>query len=286
MCLALDEQAGASISAGRSFRSRLVSSWLKPPNAASRTLNLFVNLVNLLSPARIPSRSPIHLALPKREVAMTPSTFRTTTAAPSVSLSSAKISLLPRTGMGLGSRIGAMQRLSDLGKVIRASAIDARGLGRHVLVGVIVLTFVLAGCENQGGSSGIGSRAAIGGLGGAAGGGLLAAAVGGGPTAIAAGVILGGLVGGAIGDRLDNRDRQLANQNAQRAFESAPAGQTTTWQNPDSGHSGTLTPTRTFQGANGGYCREFQQRITVAGQTQDGFGTACRQPDGQWRIVS
>jgi surface antigen len=159
------------------------------------------------------------------------------------------------------------------------------GLGRLMLAGAVALSFALAGCENTGGSPGIGPRATIGGLGGAAGGGLLAAAVGGGPTAIAAGVILGGLLGGAVGDRLDQRDRQMANQSAQRAFESAPAGQATAWRNPDSGNSGTITPTRTFQAANGNYCREFQQQITVAGETQQGFGTACRQPDGQWRIV-
>jgi surface antigen len=115
---------------------------------------------------------------------------------------------------------------------------------------------------------------------------LIAAAAGGSPAAIAAGVIVGGLLGGAVGNYLDQRDRQLANQTAQRAFETAPAGQTTTWQNPDSGHSGSITPTRTFQAANGSYCREFQQDVVVAGKTQQAFGTACRQPDGQWRITS
>jgi surface antigen len=37
--------------------------------------------------------------------------------------------------------------------------------------------------------------------------------------------------------------------------------------------------------ANGTYCREFQQTITVGGQTQEGYGTACKQPDGAWKIV-
>lgn len=159
-------------------------------------------------------------------------------------------------------------------------------LGRGLLIGMILLPLMLAGCEQGGGGTGIGTRTAIGGLGGGAGGGLIAAAAGGGPAAIAAGVIVGGLLGGAVGNYLDQRDRQIANQTAQRAFESAPAGQTTTWQNPDSGHSGSITPTRTFQAANGNYCREFQQDVVVAGKTQQAFGTACRQPDGQWRITS
>jgi hypothetical protein len=32
-------------------------------------------------------------------------------------------------------------------------------------------------------------------------------------------------------------------------------------------------------------CREFQQTITVGGQTQEAYGTACRQSDGSWKIV-
>ena len=159
----------------------------------------------------------------------------------------------------------------------------APGLGRGVLVGIVLLGMALTGCQDGGG---LGPRTALGGLGGAAGGGLIASAAGGNAQVIAASVILGGLVGGAIGERLDQRDKQLANQSAQRAFETTPAGQASTWRNPDSGHSGSVTPTRTFQAANGGYCREFQQEITVGGQRQQSFGTACRQPDGQWRIVS
>lgn len=43
---------------------------------------------------------------------------------------------------------------------------------------------------------------------------------------------------------------------------------------------------RTFADTSGQPCREFQQTIVVAGQQQQGYGTACRQPDGSWRIVA
>lgn len=162
----------------------------------------------------------------------------------------------------------------------------APGLGRGVLIGAIILGMAVTGCQNGGGAGGVGPRAALGGLGAAAGGGLIASAAGGDARVIAASVILAGLIGGAIGERLDQRDRQLANETAQRAFERTPAGQPATWRNPDSGASGSVTPTRTFQAANGGYCREFQQEIVVGGERQQSFGTACRQPNGQWRIVS
>ena len=33
-------------------------------------------------------------------------------------------------------------------------------------------------------------------------------------------------------------------------------------------------------------CREFQTTITIDGREQPGYGTACRQSDGSWKIVS
>ncbi len=35
-----------------------------------------------------------------------------------------------------------------------------------------------------------------------------------------------------------------------------------------------------------GDCREYQSTTTIAGQPQNVVGTACRQPDGTWRIVN
>jgi surface antigen len=33
-------------------------------------------------------------------------------------------------------------------------------------------------------------------------------------------------------------------------------------------------------------CREFTQRIVVDGEEVAAYGTACRQPDGSWKIVN
>jgi surface antigen len=148
----------------------------------------------------------------------------------------------------------------------------------------LVIAALVAGCQN--GQSDFGPKTGIGAALGAAGGGLLAAAVGGGGVGIAAGAVLGGLAGGALGSSMDARDRQISAQNSQSALESAPSGTTTTWHYPDSGNSGTVTPTRTYQNSSGQYCREFQQTITIGGQQEQSFGTACRQPDGAWKIVS
>jgi surface antigen len=100
------------------------------------------------------------------------------------------------------------------------------------------------------------------------------------------GTLLGAYVGSEVGQSLDNADRAAAARAAQDTFEHAPSGKTVIWNNPDSGHSGSVTPTRTYQQSSGEYCREYQQTVTVGGKTQEAYGTACRQPDGTWKIVS
>lgn len=160
---------------------------------------------------------------------------------------------------------------------------------------VAALSLSLAACQQPGvyGSAGPGeiglNKTTGGGLIGAGLGGLAGSQIGGGSGKLAAtaiGVLLGGLVGSQVGQSLDKADLAYANRTTQTALETAPAGQTLPWQNPQTGASGTVVPQGYYQTANGQYCREFSQTITVAGRTQEGYGTACRQPDGTWRIVS
>jgi surface antigen len=158
---------------------------------------------------------------------------------------------------------------------------------------MLVLILVLSGCAS---TSDTGSqtsqwlsnneKALIGGLGAATAGGLLGAAFHLGPAGIIGGALLGGLAGGAIGNRMDAADKQQQAQAAQKAFETTPSGQSVAWRNPDTGNSGTLTPMRTYQASSGQYCREYQQTITVGGEKQQAYGTTCRQPDGSWKIMS
>ena len=126
-------------------------------------------------------------------------------------------------------------------------------------------------------------KASIGAFGGAAFGGLIAAAAGGGGAAIAGAVIGGALLGAFAGNMLDQRDKRLAAEAQQRALESAPTGRPVAWTNPDSGHSGTVTPMRTYQ-SGGTYCREFQNDVVIGGKKENAYGTACRQPDGSWKV--
>ena len=147
---------------------------------------------------------------------------------------------------------------------------------------VVLLAFIVTGCATVEQNP----KTAIGGFGGAAFGGLIAAAAGGGAPAIAGAVIGGALLGGLLGNYLDQRDKEMAAKASHQALETTPAGASVPWRHPDSGHSGSVTPTRTYQNADGQYCREFQQTVTIDNKPERSYGTACRQPDGSWRTVN
>jgi surface antigen len=46
-----------------------------------------------------------------------------------------------------------------------------------------------------------------------------------------------------------------------------------------------VTPTKTFQEPDGTPCREYVTDAVIGGQREQVTGTACRQPDGSWKIV-
>ncbi len=124
---------------------------------------------------------------------------------------------------------------------------------------------------------------------GAIAGGLLGSTIGKGSgkvIAVGIGAVLGGLVGSEIGKSLDRADRAYMSRTTQQSLESQRTGQASTWRNPDNRHSGTVTPTRTYRRESGEYCREFQQTVTIDGRTERAYGTACRQSDGSWKIIS
>lgn len=152
---------------------------------------------------------------------------------------------------------------------------------RRSVLAVLAGSLLLAACqtENWGGGETLGT------LGGAAAGGMIGNAIGGHSAAgTLTGVLLGGFVGNQMGGFVDDADKRRAAVAEQRAY-SAPIGQEITWNNPQNGNSGVITPVRDGYAASGAYCREFQQTITVGGQRQQGYGKACQQPDGSWKIV-
>jgi len=131
-------------------------------------------------------------------------------------------------------------------------------------------------------------KTAAGTLVGAGGGALIGSQFGGGKGQLittALGALAGAWAGSEVGKSLDRADRLAMQDTTQRTLETAPSRQVSQWRNPDTGNYGTVTPVRTFQSTGGQACREYQQTITVGGRTEEGYGTACRQPDGTWKIV-
>ena len=105
-------------------------------------------------------------------------------------------------------------------------------------------------------------------------------------VAVAVGALAGAWFGGEIGESLDKADKAYMQRNTQKSLEYGAIGAKSTWKNPDSGNSGSVTPTQTFQKADGQFCREFEQTVLVNGKEEAATGRACRESDGSWKIVS
>ena len=157
-------------------------------------------------------------------------------------------------------------------------------INRHTTIAsALALALALAACADTYGRE----KQLAGGVVGAGVGALAGSQIGDGRgqlAAVAIGTLLGAWAGSEIGRQLDERDRLLHQQTASQALETNVSGTASTWINPDTGHSGTVTPVQTYQAPSGQYCREYQQTITVGGRTEEAYGTACRQPDGSWQI--
>ncbi len=97
------------------------------------------------------------------------------------------------------------------------------------------------------------------------------------------GAFIGGAIGQSIGEQLDEADKIMASGAYTKALERTPSNESVVWKNPDSGNYGSFTPVRTYQ-ANNRYCREYNQEVVIGGVKQEAYGTACRQPDGSWKV--
>lgn len=151
---------------------------------------------------------------------------------------------------------------------------------RNLMIAMILIgSAILSGCATYHTPS----RETQGAVAGGVIGGVLGSTVGGGRGrvwAAAAGTLIGALAGGHVGRQLDELDRYRAG----RTLETAPTGASKEWVNPDSGTAYSVTPTRTYDSGYGTPCREFTMDADVGGQTEQVYGTACRQADGSWKM--
>lgn len=156
------------------------------------------------------------------------------------------------------------------------------------LTSVLIAGALAAGCASQS-STPVNKEIAGTGLGSVAGA-LLGYGLGKGHSdkeaAIIAGALLGGYAGNRLGARLNEADKVMAGRTLGDALEHNRTGTAGAWHNPDTGHAGSSTPTRTFTRADGTPCREFTTSVEIDGRNERAYGTACRQADGSWQIQS
>jgi surface antigen len=155
----------------------------------------------------------------------------------------------------------------------------------------LVSTLALGACAQNGDSNpwGMGNKQTIGTGAGAVVGGILGSKVGHGGGqlwATGAGALLGAFAGSSIGQSLDQADKMYHEQAVEKAY-AAPLNQTIAWNNPQSGHSGSVTPIREGrQASTGNLCRQYKQTIVIDGKTETANGTACQNADGSWTLAN
>jgi surface antigen len=162
---------------------------------------------------------------------------------------------------------------------------------KPLLVLALISTLSLSACAGNDGYGngnpwGMGNKQTVGTGAGALIGGVLGSRVGKGSGqlwATGAGALLGAFAGSEVGKSLDRADMQYHQQAVSRAY-AAPLNEPISWDNPESGHRGYVTPVQEGRSSGGGLCRKFKEAIFIDGQAQTAYGTACQQPDGSWKI--
>ncbi len=141
---------------------------------------------------------------------------------------------------------------------------------------LVASTFLLACTQNPNRDAGVATGAIVGGI--------LGNQVGKGSGrawATGLGMLAGAYIGGNIGASMDRQDRL----NSQRALEKSSDNRPSSWDNPNTGNSYTVTPTSTYQTASGP-CREYTTEAVISGKSETIYGKACRQSDGSWQAMN
>ena len=145
------------------------------------------------------------------------------------------------------------------------------------------IALLLSGClTNEAGNI---NKTNVGTLGGAVAGAWIGSNIGkgkGNVVAIAAGTLLGAMAGRTIGASLDKADIAHHNQTQMNALEYNKTGSASAWKNPDTGASGTVTPTKTYVANSGEYCREYTQNSTSWWQRRAGLWQSLQKT--RWKL--
>lgn len=149
---------------------------------------------------------------------------------------------------------------------------------RTAIVGVSALTLAASGCggreEMTTGAIPPGANPGI----------VLDSPVSTGAGDVQLGAVEGGLMGADVGQSLDDADRALALKAEYEALEYGRPGLPTDWRSGSGNTHGTVSVGASYQ-VNRLDCRDYSHSISIGGRTRIVRGTACREPDGVWRIL-
>jgi surface antigen len=98
-------------------------------------------------------------------------------------------------------------------------------------------------------------------------------------------LILPDILKAESGPSITAADQLALERTTQTTLETVPIGNESSWRNPQTGTHGVIAPRRTYQKANGQYCREFTQTFVAGSIIREGLGTACRESDGTWKLA-
>ena len=144
----------------------------------------------------------------------------------------------------------------------------------------------VAGCESIERETGFNRSTQQGAAAGAAFGGIVAALADANPAWIAASVIMGGVAGGAIGNALGKEDAKKHVSNNLHGLDTLSEGQTSSWSNSQTGHSGSTTVRRVSRKDDGTVCKTYTETVHTGTETITRDGTACRAHGGSWHQQS
>ena len=141
----------------------------------------------------------------------------------------------------------------------------------------LVLVMVLSSCsENT-------SNQEIGALAGTVVGGIVGAQVGDGDGQIIAaytGAVVGSIIGSNIGATMDEVNRMKMAE----VLENTKTDHSRSWVDPDTNARYTVKPTKTIK-QNTRICRNFTMSIVIDGELKTAHGVACRDVNGNWKVV-
>ncbi len=107
-------------------------------------------------------------------------------------------------------------------------------------------------------------------------------------VSVALGTLAGSYLGGILGNRMDQRDRELAQGAMIETLERAPDYGVRRWHNPNTEHSGNFRVTRTMEmPENNLVCRDYVHTVIIDGRQEKVHGRACRDvrdPKAAWMV--